>query len=748
MKSTENRVERDAQNAKNAKALARDELKKPIIIPTNYKLAERSSLETITNSPFHAMAEVEVKKHDGSKKKQLWYANKNSNTNIILRDKDGNQLNILSWTHPGIQLALSEDLGSPCDISDCRYALVGVLAKARAKFKRVFPSILGIYEPGGSIGREEEVPIESGLKAVKLDMTKQQVQAFISKMSGIMFVTGAPGSGKTTVALQRVRFLFDQQELCKESPVGYSPEKTKIFLANQNLKNYSQKLLKDHLNIPLSVVELVPAFISDYLSSTWIYKHNARWQPKKYDSRIDQRAREAFFSLCLASDLQNCWRYFENQIVNRLLQVKEADWYKKKANSGEKVQHAFEKLADVLRNTGSLGPSKSKGVSDPLFSEFRMDRIFKQCKSAYEHLRETLADRKRREEFDSDFMKWLFYVYDPLNCLHEYFGDHTHQGELRIKEGTGGKGDEKNTIDEIFSDWSRRIYRKEEEAWLAWLIRFALPEETASRNRFAEVPPATSPISFDNELGWTHIVIDEAQDLSVAEASFLCSFVHPRGALTVSADFRQVVSPVHGMPNPEAIKLGSPIKDRSSDLQFPFTKNMRQTRQITDFLRAFYNNTFNEPPPFLANDDFTDIKPRLYICKFQDYPEKIRQIFTVLQKSKHINNLALLQINEDEDELMRLRSLLKKERIPLAPIWEPYGNKEQLVTTSVERVKGLEYDCCLVIGMDNVEQSSLKYTVNRVYVAISRPARRLAMFCERYPKLLHGVSEDLFDIIS
>jgi len=48
---------------------------------------------------------------------------------------------------------------------------------------------------------------------VKLEMTPAQVKAFISRMNGVLLVTGAPGTGKTTVALQRVRFLYDQQSL-------------------------------------------------------------------------------------------------------------------------------------------------------------------------------------------------------------------------------------------------------------------------------------------------------------------------------------------------------------------------------------------------------------------------------------------------------------------------------------------------------------------------------------------------------
>ena len=70
-------------------------------------------------------------------------------------------------------------------------------------------------------------------------------------MRGVMVVTGAPGTGKTTVAFQRVRFLFDQQNLREAEDVAavYEPGLTAVFLANQNLIESSRQLLEEELGI-------------------------------------------------------------------------------------------------------------------------------------------------------------------------------------------------------------------------------------------------------------------------------------------------------------------------------------------------------------------------------------------------------------------------------------------------------------------------------------------------------------------
>ena len=109
-----------------------------------------------------------------------------------------------------------------------------------------------------------------------------------------------------------------------------------------------------------------------------------------------------------------------------------------------------------------------------------------------------------------------------------------------------------------------------------------------------------------------------------------------------------------------------------------------------------------------------------------------------------VSSIALLQINEDEQALLRLRAELEKAGVALAPPWAAAG--DGLITSSVERIKGLEFDACIVLGPEDVESAALNFTLNRAYVAISRPARRLASISNEYPPLLRKVDHDLFDV--
>ena len=207
--SIEQRISRDERNAKRAKELAKNAIKKSPFVSSDYQ-----NYQAIMADPFHAMMEVETETKNENlkaKSRQLWYANEYSTGNLVF-DSGNNALVVLSWTHPGVQLAMTGFLGESQEIRANGYTLTEVTPFSRAKFIRTLPRIYGLYEPGGRIGLEKKKEVTGKLKSVKLDMTREQVHAFISKMNGMMLVTGAPGSGKTTVGMQRIRFLYDQQE--------------------------------------------------------------------------------------------------------------------------------------------------------------------------------------------------------------------------------------------------------------------------------------------------------------------------------------------------------------------------------------------------------------------------------------------------------------------------------------------------------------------------------------------------------
>ena len=737
-------IQRDLRNAQTAKTLASTQRRETAVYQTSafqvnrtsarYAEMRHKSLEAIFQSPFQVMIEVEVELRSGKEERGLWYGNDRVEVNLPLTGVGAPP--ILAWTHPGLQVALATDLNDQGDLWESGLNIVAVTPLRRARFRSTDPEIQGLYEPGGSVGLATTTAVErkTGLKAVKLDMTREQIRAFTSQMQGILLVTGAPGSGKTTIAYQRVRFLLDQQGEAANLPVTYDSSSTRILLANKNLMHYSQALLEQELALGRNLLMLVPEFVSSYLESVWRHKWGARELQKKL-SRWEERGRDAVFGLTTDENLKAIWVIYERQVRDRLKVRKSMPWALLTKN--EAADQTGSLQSAIVEFSESIDP----GAHLPKRSTIRMDRLHAAIQRQHAALRNRLSE-KALSKFDAEFAKWLYYAYDPIEAIHGFLAKSRYASTTRIDRGIAGRGDAEKLLNEVIDDLAARRYTKADLGVIAFLLRFALPEQKDDSKRFKDVA-----VAWPDSEPWTHLVIDEAQDLSAPEAALVASLVDPKGALTISADFRQRVSATHGIETSEAILLGCQIPIQGMHKPFRFAINKRQTPQIGRFLMGYYEVNFGEAPPFdidhHAIQDPLPPLPELFVGTHQHITQRLKQLKNLPSLAK--GSVAVLQVNEDPEEREKILGYLRSIGVnAVAPIHDSAKAANQWIIATVEEIKGLEFDACLVFGLDGVDAAELEFNRNRAYVGLSRPANRLVMFCHEFPLLLRGIPPDRY----
>lgn len=744
LSSLVNAVKRDSLNAVSAVDLAKAKTSDGFcyLATAHFEINRRSldfaenrkrSIIAISTRPFDVMLEVNVLTHSGSSQ-QLWYGHENVTENCVL----GTSPTILAWTHPGLQVGLVADINEPEELPRSGFAILSVTPLRRARFTQSYPAITGMYEPGGSVGSQISAiqPRKTGLKAVKLNMSREQVRAFTSQMQGIMLITGAPGSGKTTIAYQRIRFLIDQQRETTALPVVYDALGTRILLANKNLLLLSRKMLEEELNLRSTSLALVSEFINGYLEGAWQHKWGSQSIKRKM-SRWEERGRDAVFGLTNEEDLKAIWEIYEQQVRDRMKLKSKMTW---SLITSDNARDLTVRLQDaMIELAGQIVPSNN----GPKQSAIRINRVHTEVRKPYEALRGN-CDDKTLKKFDAEFAKWLFYVYEPIETLHDFVSKYSYKTKTRIDRGIAGRGDADKFLEATLDDLHGHQYAASEHGMIAYLLRFVLPEEISEGKHFPNIPSA-----WPEGQAFTHLVIDEAQDLSAPESAFIASLVDPKGALTISADFRQRVSATHGIENAEPIILGCKISTQGMRKPFRFGVNKRQTPQIAKFLMAFYEVNFGETPPFEADGRTVQVSPaplpELFIGSQQHFVQRLRQLKNVRDRSTFKESVAVLQVNENPEEKEKIEDYLRSVGVaPVSPSSNMDSSSNQWIVSNVEEIKGLEFDTCLVFGLDSVDAAELDYNLNRAYVALSRPAQRLVIFCHEFPRLLRTIPIDRY----
>jgi len=258
----------------------------------------------------------------------------------------------------------------------------------------------------------------------------------------------------------------------------------------------------------------------------------------------------------------------------------------------------------------------------------------------------------------------------------------------------------------------------------------------------------------------THLVLDEAQDVSPSHIAVLSSQIATGGSMTLVGDIHQNLNPYAGLKNWEEAAL--------ADSQMTaFGINHRQTLQLGEFLRGIHAGFFGEKCPWSASAKTTGPIPRAGVARKWTTLTSgvIAEIKYWREKIQGESGATVAVLYDGLLTPKALRSLQKRLELGLSDdllaveLADPKAGGDALrktdcvIIASVRQTKGLEFDAVIFVEprprwSKPVDQVDLRIR-NGFYVAASRARAGLSLCMSGLPSCLEPLIEaDICESVS
>jgi len=245
----------------------------------------------------------------------------------------------------------------------------------------------------------------------------------------------------------------------------------------------------------------------------------------------------------------------------------------------------------------------------------------------------------------------------------------------------------------------------------------------------------------------THIVVDEAQDLSPSHLIVLASQLAPKGTMTLVGDIHQNLNPHAGLRRWG--DAGLPGMKMSA-----FSVNHRQTQQLGEFMRALHVGLFDEESKWTASSKTIGPLPRAGVAR-----SWTQLAIAIATEARHwcetisgTGSARVAVLYDGRIKPKRLAWLKKKLEVALDDLLltvelisasgggEQLRRPDQVSIAPVRQSKGLEFDAVIVVEprarwskpMDQIDLRSR----NGFYVATSRAQAGLSLCMSNLPSCI------------
>ncbi|RKH05031.1 AAA family ATPase [Corallococcus carmarthensis] len=547
-----------------------------------------------------------------------------------------------------------------------------------------------------------------GLREIIFETDRTQDTYLRMPLRGHLVVEGAPGSGKTTIALQRVAYALEAQhdelDIPRDAP-HFTEESTLVVTYSDILVRYLERLLKE-LRIPQVPVISIDAWTRNLLDGAHALD-NVKADPLK-----DSKALAAIKTHAAILEPLKSWTV--QSLRGRwpsALAVLEAHF-------DQCLGPKDARRAEYLREIGEAERGLRSG-------SLRLGKLVSAFRIANEHFSrerdsaQAIAVREGLNAFASQVVNHGEVYLGFLQS--EAFAGHANAlVEAKVLSRTAAE----NALREARSHATEGRIRKNDRPLIGWMVRW-----------MSDGVPSAPTVRFVKP--WervSHLVLDEAQDFSPVESRLLLELADTKyRCVTAVGDLMQRLKFPGGLPSwPDGgFSLGG--GDGQVGL---FRKNYRQTRELGELAASYYRAHFGTTAPFEAREDLSGQKPEL--IQGGNVEARLAELASRVIKLKREHPEWSIVLICDDDELREqvadiVKPLLQEHHISCRRSKAvDLHNRDTVHITPTLHTKGLEFDCVGLIEPGRAKRNMTEDQLLRsTYVALTRAARHLVVTAPR-----------------
>lgn len=571
-----------------------------------------------------------------------------------------------------------------------------------------------------------------GLKEIVLRIDLEQDTTMRFPMRGFLRIEGVPGSGKTTVALQRIAYLIDRQyeelPLSQDAIPPFSQEATLVLVLNEVLEIYLKRLLED-LNLTAVCTVNFNRFMTEFLAQTGTLSSVETASPGESSPWLEllKTRHEILTPLKMFSQL-----YVEQQINSALPGLIEEFTNavpKRFRGISRRAEEAFSAFQETIGE-------RSLSLKDLLVDLTGIEKT----------IPKTGKTRNAWEQLNLQVVTTLRNTWNPFTILTNFYS--STQFESFVKEAVARewiKRHHRSQVKDVVAEMTRAGRFTENDLALAAIV-YLWP-----LSGVRQVPTLVHYRDWVRPLPvYSHIVIDEIQDFTEIQTRFIGHLMQDElKCITAVGDLTQKLRWPEGLESWE--RTGLFAKGHEVTLGI-FKTNYRQSYQLGKLAYEYYAHAFDAEPPFVPVKRMEGKRPGLTVVKGLD--REIASMVNVIKDMVRVlMSPTIAVIVEDEAVREKYWSELSRGLSGVIECNLSEGRDlrklEVLHVVSLDDVKGLEFDAVGISDANKIlhspkTESAARTAKNRLYVAITRARKLLQIFCHRtIPPILWNLRRDL-----